>query len=74
MTDFRLPIYHWRGRTYKTVLGLCRAVDRIYPNRGVSFGEFEMHVRLADDTLLIFDVAREEGLSTICDEPKATRQ
>ena len=64
--------YTWRKRKYKTVSGLCSAVNKVYPRARVSFGELEMHVTLPN-MIHIFDVARHPDLNEVCDQPKTTR-
>lgn len=49
--EWKTPAYSWRGRPYRTVTGLCRAVDRHYwrlhhVSTSVSFDKEAMTVRL----------------------------
>lgn len=57
-TDWTFTPYSWRGRTYRTLLGLCRAVLRTYPGGSVSFGADEMQVRYRNGSFLSFYVDR----------------
>lgn len=67
--------YTWRGKSYKTVTGLGRAIFKAYPGAGYTFGESEMHINVRSTrTLYVFDVARTESVNEICDQPKRTVQ
>jgi hypothetical protein len=41
-----LPTYTWRGKTYRSLGGLCRAVEKRHPGGAVSFGPQNMFVRV----------------------------
>lgn len=85
---FELTPYQWRGRTYKTVSGLFRAVAKTYPHASMSFGETEMHVKVkrseegqmrdrmnscAVRTHTTYVFDVTRGpINIICDQPKAT--
>ena len=62
--------YFWRGKTYKTINGICGAVMRAHPGCSVSFGQNEMHVRLRGGPTYVYDVVRTLHGAEIADLPK----
>lgn len=63
--------YTWRGKTYKTLSGLCRAVMKVHANGAISFGEHEMHVRIMNTrATVVYDVTRTPDNNLVADHAK----
>ena len=41
----QLTPYSWRGKSYKDIRNLMKAVDRVHPSTSITFGPDTMHVR-----------------------------
>lgn len=63
--------YTWRGRTYKTLDGLCRAVMRAHPHSSVGFDAAEMRVRdLRTGEVAVYSVTRNHPTANeVADQP-----
>jgi hypothetical protein len=62
--------YTWRGKTYKTINGFCRAVLRVHSGAAVSFGETEMLVRWPTGPSYVYDVVRKSDGAEISERHK----
>jgi len=69
--DFILTPYRWRGKTYKTVTGLCRAVIRAHGSVAVSFSRYGMHVHGLRDpkAIAVYIVERRPDANVVANEP-----
>lgn len=67
--DIVLTPYTWRGKTYKDIRNLFRAVDKVHPRASVSFTQRTMHVRDRDTNITV-NYAVERGTeNAIAAEP-----
>lgn len=66
-----LTPYSWRGKSYKDIRNLMKAVDRVHPHSGISFSKNAMHVRDVR-TGAVTNYAVERGaVNAIASEPTA---
>ena len=61
--------YRWRCQRFKTVIGLCRAVDAVIDNTAITFGPDRMLVRCRDGRWVSFRVRRGDRMHQIADDP-----
>lgn len=74
MTGIKLSTYTWRGRTYKTISGLFRAVEKLYRTPGGYGMNFEANAMClrprSGPTLRFLRTFDPSGNSIIAAEPK----
>ena len=68
-----LTPYSWRGKSYKDIRNLMKAVERVHPGCGTSFTATTMHVRdLRTNVVVSYAVERGE-VNAIAAEPQEPR-